>query len=230
MRAVTAKVVLSMLIAIADILSTDEIVQARDTLSRARFVDGRSTAGWAARQVKDNLQAAPAPAIDALRQTIETRLRDNATFALAVRPLHVMGPMFSRYETGHVYGTHVDDALLAGRRSDVSFTLFLSDPDSYEGGELVLDSSFGEEAVKLPAGSVFTYPATLLHRVAPVTGGVRLAAVGWVRSHIRDAAQRELLFDLETARRRLFDREGKTDEGDLLARCTANLLRMWCED
>lgn len=219
-----------MLLAIADVLTADEIAAARDTLSRARFIDGKSTAGWSARLVKDNQQAAPAPEIEALRQTIESRLRDTTTFALAVRPLHVMGPMFSRYETGHAYGTHVDDALLAGRRSDVSFTLFLSDPDSYDGGELVLDGSFGEDAIKLPAGSVFTYPATLLHRVAPVTRGVRLAAVGWVRSHIRDAAQRELLFDLETARRRLFECDGKTPEGDLLARCTANLLRMWCED
>jgi len=219
-----------MLIAIADILSADDIALARDTLSRAHFVDGKSTAGWQARQVKDNLQAAPAPEIEALQHMIEARLRDNITFALAVRPLHVMGPMFSRYEPGHAYGAHVDDALLAGRRSDVSFTLFLSDPDTYVGGELVLDGALGEEAIKLPAGSVFTYPATLLHRVAPVTAGVRLAAVGWVRSHIRDAAQRELLFDLETARRRLFDRDGNTPENDLLARCTANLLRMWCED
>lgn len=219
-----------MLIAIADVLSTQEIGEARDTLSRARFEDGRVSAGWAARQVKDNLQAAPAPEIEALRARIEARLRAHPTFALAVRPLHVMGPMFSRYETGHAYGSHVDDALLGGHRSDVSFTLFLSDPGDYEGGELVLDSAFGEEAIKLSAGSVITYPATLLHRVAPVTRGSRLAAVGWVRSHIRDAAQRELLFDLETARRRLFDREGKTAEADLLARCTANLLRMWCED
>lgn len=219
-----------MLIAIADILSADEIAQARDTLSRARFIDGKSTAGWAARQVKDNLQAAPDAAIEALRERVEMRLRAHPTFALAVRPLHVMGPMFSRYETGHAYGTHVDDALLAGRRSDVSFTLFLSAPETYDGGELVLESALGEEAIKLQAGSVFAYPATLLHRVAPVTRGTRLAAVGWVRSHVRDAAQRELLFDLETARRRLFDRDGKTEEGDLLARCTANLLRMWCED
>ena len=91
-------------------------------------------------------------------------------------------------------------------------------------------STAGEEAFKLPAGSVVVYPATMLHRVAPVTRGERLAAVGWVRSHVRDAARRELLFELETARRRLFDREGKTAEGDLLARCAANLVRMWCDD
>lgn len=219
-----------MLLAIADILSPAEIEAAHETLSRARFQDGKTTAGWSARPVKNNLQAASDTAIEALRQTVEARLRGNATFALVARPRDVIGPMFSRYEPGHAYGIHVDDALLGGRRSDVSFTLFLSDPETYEGGELVLDMPLGEEAIKLAAGSVFTYPSTLLHRVAPVTRGARLAAVGWVRSYIRDAAQRELLFDLDTARRRLFDREGKTADGDLLARCTANLIRMWADD
>jgi PKHD-type hydroxylase len=115
-------------------------------------------------------------------------------------------------------------------RTDLSFTLFLSDPQSYDGGELVIDTPSGEEAFKLASGSVVTYPATTLHRVQPVSGGERLAAAGWIRSHLRDAAQRELLFDLETARRRLFDREGKTPEADLLAKCAANLMRMWAED
>lgn len=219
-----------MLLAIADILTAHEVEAARDTLSRADFQHGKATAGWSARGVKDNLQAAPDAVIDALSRNIADRLREHPVFALATRPKDFMGPLFSRYEAGHVYGMHVDDALLGGRRSDVSFTLFLSDPDAYDGGELVLDTAMGEEAIKLQAGSVFTYPATLLHRVAQVTHGERLAAVGWVRSYVRDAAQRELLFDLETARRRLFDRDGKTPDGDLLARSTANLLRMWCED
>jgi PKHD-type hydroxylase len=115
-------------------------------------------------------------------------------------------------------------------RTDVSFTLFLSAPDACDGGELVIDTASGEEAFKLPAGSLVLYPSTTLHRVVPVTRGERLAAVGWVRSLIRDPPQRELLFDLETARRRLFDREGKTADGDLLAKCAANLLRQWCDD
>jgi PKHD-type hydroxylase len=149
---------------------------------------------------------------------------------LATRPKAIIGPLFSRYQPGHAYGPHVDDALLGGVRSDVSFTLFLSPPDSYDGGELIIDTPAGEEAFKLGAGSVVTYPATALHRVAPVTRGERLAGAGWVRSYIRDAGQRELLFDLDTARRRLFDREGKTAEADLLAKCAANLMRMWCED
>jgi PKHD-type hydroxylase len=165
-----------------------------------------------------------------VRELIDQRLREHAMFALATRPKTILGPLFSRYEPGHAYGPHVDDALLAGTRSDVSFTLFLSPPEAYAGGELVLDTPLGEEAVKLPAGSVFTYPASVLHRVAPVTAGTRLVAAGWVRSLIRDPARRELLFELETARRRLFEREGKSADGDLLARCTANLLRMWCDD
>ena len=128
------------------------------------------------------------------------------------------------------YGSHVDDALMNGIRTDVSFTLFLSDPDSYDGGALVIESSGGEDDIKLPAGSLVAYPSTTLHRVQPVTKGARLAAVGWARSFIRDPARRELLFDLDTARQSLFAREGKTAEFDLLSKSTANLLRMWAED
>jgi len=168
--------------------------------------------------------------LERVRAFIEMRLAEHAVFALAIRPKTILGPLFSRYEPGHAYGAHVDDALMGGVRADVSFTLFLSAPDSYDGGELIIDSAAGEDAFKLAPGSILTYPSTTLHRVAPVTRGHRMAAVGWVRSYIRDPAHRELLFELETARRRLFEREGKTADGDLLAKCAANLLRMWCED
>ena len=219
-----------MILAIADVLTAADVEEVRSGLATAPFVDGRTTAGWSARLVKSNLQASPAPEVERLRALVETRLRDHPVFALATRPKTILGPLFSRYQPGHAYGAHVDDALMGGIRSDVSFTLFLSDPASYGGGELVIDSTAGEEAFKLAPGSVITYPATTLHRVAPVTSGERLAAAGWVRSFIRDADRRELLFDLDTARRRIFDREGKTAEGDLLAKCAANLLRQWCED
>jgi len=219
-----------MILAIADVLSEVEVAEVCARLSTARFVDGKATAGWSARLVKANLQATGSPELDRMRALVEQRLTEHAVFALAVRPKTVLGPLFSRYEPGHAYGAHVDDALLAGVRADVSFTLFLSPPESYDGGELVIDSASGEDAFKLAPGSLVTYPSTTLHRVAPVTRGQRLAAVGWVRSYIREAARRELLFELETARRRLFDREGKTAEADLLAKCAANLLRMWCED
>ena len=128
------------------------------------------------------------------------------------------------------YGAHVDDALMGGMRTDVSFTVFLVPPDSYEGGELVIDSTAGEQAFKLAAGSAIVYPATSLHRVEPVPAGVRLAAVGWARSFVRDAGERELLFDLETARQAVFQQDGKSPTFDLLSKCGANLLRRWAED
>src|SRR5262245_14969163 len=219
-----------MILAIADVLSAADLADVRKGLATATFVDGKATAGWAAKLVKANQQASHGPELERVRALIESRLAEHAVFALATRPKTILGPLFSRYRPGHSYGPHVDDALIGGVRTDVAFTLFLSPPEACEGGELIIDAPAGEEAFKLGAGSVATYPATTLHRVAPVRAGERLAAVGWVRSLVREAARRELLFDLETARRRLFDREGKTAEADLLAKCAANLMRMWCED
>jgi PKHD-type hydroxylase len=219
-----------MILAIADVISAADIDAIRKVVDRAQFVDGRVTAGWAARFVKANLQAKQSDEIEEMRAFASERLTSHPVFALATRPKAVVGPQFSRYEPGHSYGAHVDDPLIGGMRTDVSFTLFLASPESYEGGELIIETSSGEEAFKLAAGSVVTYPSTTLHRVAPVTRGARIAAAGWVRSLIRDVSRRELLFDLETARRKLFDREGKTEEGDLLAKCAANLTRAWCDD
>jgi PKHD-type hydroxylase len=151
-------------------------------------------------------------------------------FALAVRPKALTPLLFSRTGKGMHYGTHVDDALMRGLRTDVSFTLFLSEPKSYGGGELVIEGTGGEDAFKLPAGSMIAYPATTLHRVNPVTRGERMVCAGWARSYVRDTAQRELLFDLDTARRRLFAREGKSEDFDLISKSVSNLLRMWAED
>jgi PKHD-type hydroxylase len=219
-----------MQIAIANVLSRDEIDTVRAALERVSFVDGRETAGFAARLVKHNRQAAADRKLDTVRALIAGRIRENDVFRLAVRPKALTPLMFSRYDSDMHYGTHVDDAMMHGLRTDVSFTLFLSEPASYDGGELVIESAAGEEAVKLDAGALVAYPSTTLHRVAAVTRGARHAAVGWARSLIRDAARRELLFDLDTARRTLFAREGKTAEYDLLAKSTANLMRMWVED
>lgn len=219
-----------MILAIADVLSPGDIETVRAGLVTATLVDGKATAGWSAKLVKSNLQAGASPEVERLRALIEARLAAHPVFQLATRPKTIIGPLFSRYQPGHAYGTHVDDALIGGARTDVSFTLFLAEPNSYAGGELIIETSSGEEAFKLPPGSIVTYPATTLHRVAPVTQGERLAAAGWVRSFVREPSHRELLFDLETARRRLFDRDGKTADGDLLAKCAANLLRLWCDD
>jgi len=219
-----------MILAIAELLTGADLDIIGAQLAGASFSEGRATAGWAARGVKNNLQAGEGPELNAVRELIATRLLEHTVFQLATRPKRLLGPLISRYEPGHVYGLHVDDAVMDGVRSDVAFSLFLSPPEAYDGGELVIESAAGEEVFKLAAGSLVTYPATSLHRVAPVSRGSRLVAAGWVRSFIRDPAHRELLFDLDTARRRLFDRDGKSAEADLLAKCTANLLREWCDD
>ena len=171
-----------MQIVIGNVLSADEIVLVRETLARATFADGRETAGFAARMVKNNRQATNDRRIETVRKLVEERIFGNDVFALAVRPKALTAVMFSRYESGMHYGSHVDDALMQGRRTDVSFTLFLSEPESYEGGELAIESASGEDAVKLAAGSLVAYPSTTLHHVAAVTHGVRLAAVGWARA------------------------------------------------
>jgi PKHD-type hydroxylase len=157
-------------------------------------------------------------------------LRDADLGRAAVRPKALSPLLFSRYEKGMRYGSHVDDALMDGMRTDVSFTLFLSEPESYDGGELAIEGVSGEETFKLDAGALVAYSATSLHHVTEVTRGARLAAVGWVRSFVRDPARRELLFDLDTARRQMFAREGKSSEFDLVSKSLANLLRMWVED
>jgi PKHD-type hydroxylase len=220
-----------MMLRIAALFDAESLAALRDRLADPElFADGRATAGWHARGVKHNLQARRGGVVDDALATIRRALLKHEVFAIAARPKAIPRLTISRYEPGMTFGSHVDDALMDGVRTDLSFTLFLSDPESYQGGALVIDDAYGEREVKLPAGELFLYPSTTLHRVTPVTGGVRLAAVGWVRSFVRDPGQRELLFDLETARRRLFDREGKTAEADLLAKCAANLMRMWCED
>lgn len=220
-----------MRIVIADVLSRDELISARATLARTNFVDGRETAGFAARLVKDNRQAsADDRKLETLRKLFATRILENEVFRIAVRPKALTPLLFARYDSEMQYGTHVDDALMQGMRTDVSFTLFLAEPEEYAGGELVIESPAGEEAIKLPAGSLVAYSSTHLHRVSAVTQGTRLVAAGWARSFIRDQAQRELLFELDTARRQLFNREGKTAEFDLISKSVANLMRMWADD
>lgn len=220
-----------MLIVIANVLPRGDLAVVRRALAKARFVDGRATAGFAARVVKNNTQADAADrSLDDIRALVADRISRNEIFRLAVRPKALTPLMFARYEKGKDYGSHVDDALMQGVRTDVSFTLFLSDPKTYSGGELVIESPGGEEPVKLAAGSMVAYSTTALHRVAKVTRGERLVCVGWARSFIRDAAHRELLFDLDTARRRMFAREGKSADYDLVAKSLANLTRMWADD
>ena len=220
-----------MQIVIADVLSDEDLDAVREALARTRFVDGRATAGFAAREVKHNRQAdATDKVLDPVRSMVAARIMANDLFRIAARPKQLTPLLFSRTEAGMQYGEHVDDALMGGMRTDVAFTLFLDDPESYDGGQLVIVSAAGDDAIKLPAGSMVVYPATTLHRVAEVTRGVRHVVAGWARSLVRDAARRELLFDLDTARRTIFMRDGKSHEFDLISKSLANLLRMWAED
>src|SRR6266849_8446276 len=171
-----------MQIVIGNVLPAEEIETVRATLERAHFVDGKATAGFAARLVKNNQQAEGSDrSLETIRRLIAERILGNEVFRLAVRPKALSPLLFSRYDKGMHYGSHVDDALMGGMRTDVSFTLFLSDPKSYDGGELTIESTSGEELFKLDAGSLVTYPATSLHHVAAVTRGARLAAAGWAR-------------------------------------------------
>src|SRR5262245_11031623 len=220
-----------MMLCIGNVLSAEQLATVRAVMDSMRFEDGRKTAGWAARLVKNNEQAEPSEQLDSVRKLILEALSSNELFALAARPKELTPIMISRYAVGgQQYGTHVDDALMRDMRSDLSFTLFLADPNSYDGGELVIEQSAGEQSFKLEAGAMILYPATTLHRVEPVTRGSRVVAFGWVRSFVRSAERREILVDLERARRLLFDQEGKTPIFDLLSKSNANLLRMWAED
>lgn len=223
-----------MILCIGNVLGDEAVARIRNELTELPFRDGRETAGWHARTVKRNQQAdGRDERVMALRAEIDRAIAEHPVFQMAARPHRVMPARFSRYSDDMEYGSHVDDAVMTGPdgplRTDVSFTLFLSDPESYDGGELVTDTTAGERTYKLPAGSMVVYPSSTLHRVAPVTRGERLAAIGWVQSRVRDPAQREVLFDLDTARRQLFDQHGKTAEFDAMTKSLANLMRMWSE-
>jgi PKHD-type hydroxylase len=189
---------------------------------------GAETAGWHARAVKHNHQLDRAsPVHQHLARSVRERLAAHPLVQAAAFPRCIHGILFSRSGPGEGYGRHVDNAWMAEGRSDLSFTLWLSEADAVQGGELVLESPSGEEAFRLPAGHAIVYPSTLLHRVEPVQKGERLVAVGWIESRIRHADQRELLFELDTARRALFERSGKDELFDLISRGYSNLLRMW---
>ena len=222
-----------MILVIENILTSDELKIIDDRIAVTDFVDGKTTAGWHAREVKRNAQLSrKATYAQELKDLVKSALQRHPLFQIAAQPKTVHSMLFSRYEAGMFYGRHVDNALMgAGEflRSDISLTVFLSSPSSYEGGELTIENIEGERTFKLEAGSAVIYPSSTLHRVEPVTEGVRLVAVAWVQSLVRDPNKREILFDLDAARRSLFNKEGKTDEFDLITKSYTNLLRLWAE-
>jgi PKHD-type hydroxylase len=226
-----------MLLHIPDVLTAEQLAQARGLLSAAPWVDGRVTAGHQSAQVKDNLQIPEsAPEAAALRDLVMGGLERNALFISSVLPLKVFPPLFNRYDPGMTFGAHVDNAIRqvtgtgARVRTDVSCTLFLSDPADYDGGELTVEDSYGTHRVKLPAGHAVVYPATSLHRVEPITRGSRIASFFWIQSMVREDAQRSLLFDLDMTINGLRGDLPQGHKGPIqLTAIYHNLLRRWAD-
>lgn len=226
-----------MLLCIPDVLSAQEAKRCREAALAADWEDGRATAGPQSASVKTNRQLPlESPSGAALSETVSRALLANQLFLSAALPLRILPPMFNRYGVGQTFGAHVDNAIRRVRgvdatiRTDLSATLFLSDPESYEGGELTIETASGAQAVKLPAGHMVLYPATSLHLVTPVTRGERISSFFWVQSMIRSAERRSILFDLDQTIQDMQARTGPADEnGVRLTGIYHNLIRQWAE-
>jgi PKHD-type hydroxylase len=216
------------------VLKPDQVALARAWLADARFVDGRLSAGAAASRVKRNeeLEAGALP-LEQLNRLVMEALVRHPVYRGGALPLHVASPLYARYRPGMAYGPHLDDPIMGADgvkyRSDVAVTVFLSAPEEYDGGELVIRTPYDEQTVKSPAGDAVLYPADSIHRVAPVTRGERLVAVTWVQSLVRDAARRELLYGLNAAREKLLQSAPDALETAQVNAAYLNLIRMWSD-
>lgn len=223
-----------MLITITNILDQQRLDFINQNLANAKFVDGTLSAGMAAKRVKNNEELATNDQLmQQLNNLVMGSLVQHEEFKAAAIPLRVAAPYYARYTKGKRYGDHVDDPVMGGAgqqyRSDVSTTVFLNEPSEYEGGELVITTSFGEQKIKLAAGSAVVYPSSSLHHVAEVTSGTRLVAVTWAQSMIRDPAKRELLYQLNQARESLLKNRPDDVETKQVDVSYVNLFRMWSE-
>lgn len=226
-----------MLVHIPNVLTPEQVRMLRDRLDHAddAWVDGRVTAGYSGAPVKRNQQIAEhTPIARELGDVILSAIERHPLFISAALPNQVYPPLFNLYEGGMTFGSHVDGAVRVlpngvKLRTDVSVTLFLSAPDEYDGGELVIEDAYGVQEIKLPAGDMIVYPATSLHQVTPVTRGVRVASFFWVQSLVRSDAQRALLFDMDTAIQRLNASDADAQARRSLVGCYHNLLRIWSE-
>ncbi|HYI10786.1 MAG TPA: Fe2+-dependent dioxygenase [Thermoanaerobaculia bacterium] len=225
-----------MLLQIPDVLTKDQVREARTALDAAEWVDGRVTAGHQSARAKDNHQIPEGhPAARQTGAMIVAALARNPLFRSAALPLHVFPPLFNRYSGGQSFGSHVDNAVrqIGGTahqlRTDLSATLFLSERDEYDGGELVIEDTYGVQPVKLDAGSLILYPATSLHHVRPVTRGARVSSFFWIQSMVRDDGERTLLFDLDLSIQRLGAEVAEHPSVLQLTGVYHNLLRRWAE-
>jgi PKHD-type hydroxylase len=223
-----------MLLIVPGVLKPDELALARSWLARARFVDGKASAGTAARRVKHNLEAGRGAAeLERLDEMVMGNLSRHPVYRGGALPLHAATPLYICYRPGMTYGDHLDDPIMGGDglmyRSDVAVTVFLNAPEEYDGGELVIRTAAGDQLVKSAAGDAVLYPAGTIHRVNPVTRGERLVAVTWVQSLVRDAARRELLYGLNLAREKLLASAPGAEETAQVNAAYVNLIRMWSE-
>ena len=224
-----------MLLHIPEVLDRAQQTQLRDALDRADWTDGRETVGAQGAQVKRNRQLPDAsPLREELGRIVLGALAQHPLYHAATLPLRTLPPRFNRYEGGGHYGFHIDGAVMAlpngeQLRSDISCTLFLSEPDEYDGGELIVSDTYGEHEVKLPAGDLILYPSSSLHRVTPVTRGARIASFFWIQSLIRDDSRRRLLFEMDSSIQTLTQSGADTDALLQLTGVYHNLLRQWAE-
>jgi PKHD-type hydroxylase len=225
-----------MLLAIPEVLSAEQVKRARQILDNAEWVDGKVTAGHQSAQAKNNQQLPEgSAAMQELGEMILAALGQNPVFISAALPLRVFPPLFNRYAGGQSFGTHVDNAIrqVPGTghriRTDLSATLFFAQPAEYDGGELVVEDTYGVHSVKLPAGHLVLYPSMSLHHVRPVTRGARLASFFWIQSMVRDDGQRTLLFDLDAAIQRLNRVPPQDSPAVELTGIYHNLMRRWAE-
>lgn len=223
-----------MLVVIPEVLNTGQLRDVRAFLDKATYVDGKLSAGQSARRVKINQELDAGTArFEQLNQAVMGTLLQHPRYQAAVLPCRVATPYYARYTKGMRYGDHVDDPVMGppgGQyRSDVSTTLFLSEPDEYEGGELTIRTWYGDQRIKLAAGTAVTYPSASLHHVAEVTDGIRLVAVTWAQSLVRDPDKRALLYELYQARETLLVTRPDAEETTQVDHCYVNLMRMWAE-
>src|SRR6202161_1963373 len=226
-----------MLVCVPDVLSKTEVAEFRGVMDDAAWEDGRSTAGAQSAMVQNNEQLPPdGETSRKLGEHVIKALTANSLFIAAAIPRHIFPPLFNRYGVGQHFGVHVDNAVrgdpLTGTRirTDLSVTLFLSEPDEYDGGELVVEDLYGSQEIKLPAGDLVVYPASSLHMVTPVTRGARVASFFWLQSMIKDAHARSMIFDLDNSIQDLVDRLGRNDtQVRKLTNVYHNLIRYWAE-